>query len=213
MIRRSFCVSLMVAVMVALLAAGMASAAFTWPWGGKKKGPRGAPGDPVDVVLDGGLRVEFKGAFLYWPMPDPFARFLHSYFIVTPERDMILELDGGDALDTDGRRYKAMVHDDLVFSIGRRSGRKRKIPGGVPTVVDFRHKNHFYTDTEYWQLKNEPEPQATFEWMSFTFNGQELVFHNVEMQGQAAWEDLNEVYRVYPYEGIPGLGDLQLDLQ
>ena len=147
--------------MAALLLAVAAAMASPLVGGGDKGGD-----ESMERELAGGIHVTFLGAFRV-PGEDN-DNYIWMEFSVEPQQDTGIRVEGEDLFDGNGNRYK---YRGTPY-IGNHRTETREIIGGIKTTVGF------------WYEVSKELGLPLFARMTFEFNGEELVFRNVQTQNR-----------------------------
>ncbi|CAM1378388.1 hypothetical protein [Fretibacterium fastidiosum] len=151
--------------MAALLLTAAAAMASPLVGGGDKGGD-----EAMERELEGGIHVTFLGAFR--GANDDNKNYIFFRFIVEPQQDTTLKVDGNSFFDDNGNEFNW----NYDAYIGNASTREREIIGGIKTPVVFL----YHMDASYGN--------PFLARMTFYFNGNELVFRNVQVQDKSKKE-------------------------
>lgn len=147
--------------MAVLLLTTAAAMAFPLVGGGDKGGD-----ESMERELEGGIHVTFLGAFR--DANDNNKDFIFFKFIVEPQRDTTLNVEGGSFFDDNGNKFSS---NRLYYRyIGNEDTRSRELIGGIKTPVTL----------QYSMEAGYGKPLLPR--MTFKFNDKELVFRNVQVQ-------------------------------
>ena len=149
-------VCLAMAVLLLTVAAAMASPLVG---GGDKGGD-----ESLERELEGGIHVTLVGAFRV-PGEDDY---IWMEFSVEPQQDTKISVDGRAIFDNNGNQYGY----GGTPRIGNQRTETREIIGGIKTTVGF------------WYEVSKELGLPLFARMTFNFNGEELVFRNVQTQNR-----------------------------
>lgn len=149
-------VCLAMAVLLLAVAAAMASPLVG---GGDKGGD-----ESMERELEGGIHVTFLGAFR--DANDNNKNYIFFRFIVEPQQDTTLNVEGGSFFDDNGNEFNW----NYDAYIGNARTRGREIIGGIKTPVTF------------WYSMEAGYGKPLLARMTFKFNDKELVFRNVQTQ-------------------------------
>ena len=151
-------VCLAMAVLLLTVAAAMASPLVG---GGDKGGD-----ESLERELEGGVHVTFLGAFR--DANDNNKDYIFFRFIVEPQQDTTLNVEGGSFFDDNGNKFNW----NYDAYIGNARTREREIIGGIKTPVGF------------WYSMDASYGKPLLARMTFKINGKELVFRNVQVQDE-----------------------------
>lgn len=143
--------------MAALLLTAAAVMASPLVGGGDKGGDEG-----MERELAGGIHVTLVGLYRVPGKDD----YIWVQFIVEPQQDTEISVYGADFFDSNGNRYGG----GNIPYIGNKQTRTRDIIGGVKTPVGM------------WFDVSKERGLPLFARMTFKFNGEKLVFRNVQTQ-------------------------------